>query len=82
MTAAAEAMKELKENFKEDILLMGPGPAELSKVKDIFRYIIYAKSADYRKLVAIKNHVEGNLVYEKRLPGCNVQYDFNPVHGY
>lgn len=80
--AAEKTIKELNKNFKEDVLFMGPGPAELSKVKDIYRYIIYAKSADYRKLVAIKNYVEDNLVHEKCLPGCNVQYDFNPVHGY
>lgn len=58
-------------------VVMGPAPATIGKVNDVYRFVFYIKDAQYDALVAVKDLLETEL---KRLnPSEMVQFDFDPV---
>ncbi len=61
---------------------IGPVPASLAKANDIYRYVIYIKQKNYNALVALKNFLEGYILYSEKFKQVNVQFDFNPMNGY
>lgn len=67
---------------EEGAQIIGPAPAQLAKANDIFRRVIYIKHADYKRLVEIKNYLEGNLNDSTQFSGCSIQFDFNPMGSY
>ena len=62
--------------------VIGPAKANLSKVNDIYRYVIYLKCEDYILLKEVKNFMEGFVQFSEQFKDCTVQYDFNPMNGY
>lgn len=63
---------------KEGVQVLGPAPAVMGKVNDIYRYVFYIKHAQYERLVAVKD------ILEEELLGCpnrreSVQFDFDPM---
>lgn len=81
---AAAAKKQFEQvNQEEEILrVIGPTKANLSKVNDVYRYVIHIKCDDYALLKAVKNYMEGFVKYSEYFKYCNVSYDFNPMNGY
>lgn len=77
----SEAIKMYFENAKE-VELIGPAPAAISKVNDIFRYVIYLKHSEYTTLIKVKNYIEGYYNYSEYFTGTNLQFDFNPMSSY
>ena len=61
------------------IQVIGPTPACISRINDIFRFVFYVKCSEYGKLVQIKDLLEENL-QQAHLVGETVQFDFNPVN--
>ncbi len=63
------------------VKIIGPAKASIGKINDVYRFVIYCKSADYRQLTVIKDKIEqyvGTL-----MPGEeSVQFDFNPMDSY
>jgi primosomal protein N' (replication factor Y) len=57
---------------------IGPAPAYISKINDIFRFVFYIKAQEYDKLVEIKNLLEENI--KKMQPRESCQFDFDPVN--
>lgn len=76
----AAVIEELK--VTEQIKLIGPTKAGLSKLNDIYRQIIYIKSPEYEILKQIKNYLEGLLYYSQTIKGITVQFDFDPMNSY
>ncbi|MDO5293799.1 MAG: primosomal protein N' [bacterium] len=66
----------------EVLKVIGPAKANLSKVNDVFRYVIHLKCEDYDLLKQVKNYMEGFVQYSEYFKYCSVQYDFNPMNGY
>lgn len=62
-------------------VVIGPAPALIEKINDVYRYGVYIKNKDYRKLVAVKNAVEKERAGQER-PKANCQFDFDPVSAY
>lgn len=62
----------------DDIAVLGPAPATISKINDIFRFVFYIKSGNYERLVRSKDKLEGWLS-EHQMPETQVQFDFNPM---
>ena len=60
---------------------VGPGPAMLSKKKDLYRQVIYFKNEDYECLVRIKDVIEKETEEnpDKRF---NIMFDFNPMNSF
>lgn len=65
----------------QDMTVIGPAPALIGKINDIYRYGVYVKDRDYGKLVAVKNAVEAFRSRQEK-PKGSCQFDFDPVHTY
>lgn len=61
--------------------VIGPAPAQIGKINDVYRYGVYIKDPDYQKLVAVKNRIE-ELRAGQEKPGGSCQFDFDPVNAY
>lgn len=59
--------------------LIGPAPASVAKVNDVFRFVFYIKCQDYDKLVNIKDMLE-EKIQEWQPSGEVVQFDFDPMN--
>ena len=59
--------------------LMGPAPASIGRINDIFRFVFYVKCAKYDKLVEVKDLLEEKMG-ERQLRTETVQFDFDPVN--
>ncbi len=66
----------------QELQVIGPAPAGISKMNDIYRQVIYLKHGDYDRLVDIKNYLEGYYNFSEQFTGCSLQFDFNPMSGY
>ena len=84
--AAAEETGRILRNYQEesgraDGSVIGPSKAAVSKINDIYRFVIYCKEKDYQKLLIYKELTEN---YRKNLLGNSafVQFDFDPVNTY
>ncbi|MDO4292984.1 MAG: primosomal protein N' [Eubacteriales bacterium] len=62
-----------------DTVVIGPAPALIGKINDVYRYGVYIKDRDYQRLVEVKDGIE-RLRSAKERPGGLCQFDFDPVH--
>lgn len=63
------------------MLVIGPAPAALGKVNDIFRFVFYVKCENYDKLVAVKDRLEEQAA-AMQLKNEMLQIDFDPVNAF
>lgn len=66
----------------ECAIVIGPAPAGIAKLRDIYRRVIYIKHPDYPILTECRDAVEEMLREEDTLRECNIQFDFNPMNNY
>ena len=67
-----------KEQSNKKIQVLGPAPANISKINDIYRYVFYVKHAEYDVLVEVKDRLEETLrQWQPRQ--MSIQFDFDPV---
>ncbi|MGN0168308.1 MAG: primosomal protein N' [Acetatifactor sp.] len=59
--------------------LIGPAPAAIAKVNDIFRFVFYIKCQEYDRLVDIKDILEEKM-QEWQPVNESVQFDFDPMN--
>lgn len=71
-------VKAIREKFKA--LVIGPAPASISKINDVYRYAFYLKQKDYTKLIEIKDYTEELLNNRSKFKE-NVFFDFDPQNG-
>lgn len=74
----AELARRVKE---EKSVVIGPAKASIGKINDIYRFVLYCKSAEYEQLVRIKDKIEQELQF-LGLKDENVQFDFDPMDSY
>lgn len=80
----AGAAKEwlVKRELTESTALVGPSEANLSKVNDIYRQILYVKEENYEVLTGLKDFLEDYIGFSSYLEECTVQFDFDPMNSY
>ncbi len=77
---AATLSKELATAVQEkELQVIGPTPATISKINDVFRYVFYVKSSEYGKLIETKDKIEEILKMIQPY-GAQVQFDFDPMN--
>lgn len=82
--AAANMLgSQMRTQFAEQAYdIIGPSQAAITKIKDVYRHVIYIKHKDYQALVRAKDHLEqymeGKGIFQKAM----VSFDFNPMIGY
>ena len=77
-----EALALYFEEQKLSVDMIGPAPAAVAKVSDIYRRVIYLKHKEYGILIIIKNYLEGFFAFSENFEGCSLQFDFDPVNSY
>ncbi|MBR5993199.1 MAG: primosomal protein N' [Lachnospiraceae bacterium] len=76
---AANLAMGVREHFKT--LVIGPAPASVSKINDVYRQVFYLKHKSYDALVEIKDFLEEALSSRKQFKE-SVFFDFDPQNGY
>ena len=61
--------------------ILGPTPASIGRVSDIFRHVLYAKCREERTLIALKDRLEAFLDKKEGRKEI-VQFDFDPMNLY
>lgn len=76
--------RELRNHFPDEagLYILGPSEASITKIKDVYRHVIYVKHADMDALVQVKNHLESYMEDKKIYEKAMVTFDFNPMIGY
>ena len=65
---------------RREIALIGPSDAGLSKLKDVYRKVLYLKCTEMNYLTEWKGWLEAVLPKEKQLSTFNIQFDMDPVN--
>ncbi len=76
-----EVMKDSGQEQKQGLQLIGPAKARVSKINDYYRFVIYCKHKDYKKLVEAKDRAEAFLDATEH-KNESVQFDFDPMDSY
>lgn len=75
------AGKSIEQKKADGVKIIGPARACVGKINDVYRFVIYCKSADYRFLTGLKDEVEHDMgMFLSKEDG--VQFDFNPMNSY
>lgn len=83
---ASQMISHTDENQSPDdrhlIQLIGPADANIAKVNDIYRKVIYMKTSDYAALISIKDGIEQAVKADTAMKHANISFDFNPMSGF
>lgn len=66
----------------ENMIIIGPSAPVISKIKDIYRRVVYIKNFKYNKLAELKDGIEEYLSGNESETDFSVQFDFNPMNMY
>ena len=73
----AQRMADVVKSIEMNVL--GPAPASIGKINDVFRFVCYVKHSNYDKLVEVKDLLEQRL-QEWQPQNASVQFDFDPMN--
>lgn len=69
-------IKQYKEQYFENLFVIGPTDPPVAKINDVYRKIIYMKSDDRIKMIALKNYLEDVINCSQNFKKVSVTYDF------
>lgn len=79
--AAAYVAEWLKKTAPAELRMVGPAPASVARVNDVYREVLYLKHGDYGQLVQLKDKIE-RLAEEKiDKKQITITFDFDPMNG-
>lgn len=83
LAGASEEPGKERASGQQDLgmTVIGPAPAQIGRINDIYRYGVYIKEKDYQKLVAVKDRIERLRAMQERPKGA-CQFDFDPMNAY
>lgn len=64
------------------IQILNPGQASLSKLKDVYRQVLYLKHKEEERLLDLKRRLEPVLEKHPMFVGISIQFDFDPLSHY
>ncbi len=67
-------------NSESKLAVMGPAPAFVSRINDVYRYVIYIKNADREVLEKAKDRAE-EFMAGSEARNVHIQFDFDPTYG-
>ncbi|MCR5590727.1 MAG: primosomal protein N' [Lachnospiraceae bacterium] len=80
MVMAASLAGAIRDGIIGKASVIGPTAASISKLKDVYRQMIYVKSMEIDTLKAIKDRAEE--FSEKTDGGARISFDLDPMNGY
>lgn len=81
----ANKIKTLVGNAGVDVKslrIIGPADANISRINDVYRKVIYIKSKEYNNLIKIKDFIEAKFELMEEKKRASIQFDFNPMSGF
>ena len=79
LSAVVKSMMGQHEAAVEKLQVIGPAPASIAKINDIFRFVFYVKHPKYDRLVQIKDVLEEKCAM-MQTGAESVQFDFDPMN--
>ena len=81
LAALARSYIDIAQDPQKRLMVIGPAPAAIGKLHDIFRFVFYVKYEKYDKLIEIKDVLEerGTMFQSSKEM---LQIDFNPVNAF
>ncbi len=76
----ADILADLVKKNNPGLMILGPQDASISKLKDLYRRVIYIKDDDYDKLIAAKDTIEQFLLQQKAYRNTSTWFDFDPIN--
>jgi len=73
-------LKKASGGIWRQFLVIGPADANIAKVNDVYRRVLYIKHPDYRILVRVKDFLEKRLRESPDFQTVSIQFDFNPMN--
>lgn len=67
---------------KVPVQMIGPADAQISKISDVYRKVIYLKTKEYKTLVQMKDWTERFIKENRAFYNVSIQFDFNPISGF
>ena len=72
-----EYMIKAKKNIEASVI--GPASPGIEKINDVYRRVIYVKTAHYNDLVVLKDRTEKYIEINSGFDKMRIQFDFNPM---
>lgn len=80
--AAVLLKQKLEQTPMEQLQILGPAPAPVGRVKDIYKKVLNIKHPSYDCLVRCKEQLEQFYRDRAEYKNVSIQFDFNPVNGF
>lgn len=74
-----KAMSPGEEKLRDRLMVIGPSPAGIGKIEDVYRFVFYVKHREYERLVQVKDGLETHI-QESNISRVSVQFDFDPIN--
>lgn len=74
-----KGMSHPGENLRDRRIVIGPSPAGIGKIDDVYRFVFYVKHREYEQLVQVKDALEAHI-QESNISRVSVQFDFDPIN--
>ncbi len=78
---AASLAEAVRNDIINGVFVIGPTPATISRIKDVYRFMIYAKSENEEALIRIKDTAEQSFD-GMHTDGVRISFDLDPMNGY
>lgn len=75
-------IKDIIDRQEENFSVIGPAQANISRIRDVYRKVIYIKHKDKNKIIHLKNIIEEKIKAENKTIRAEAQFDLNPMNGY
>ena len=66
----------------KELRIIGPANANVSRINDVYRKVIYIKCKEYKKLIIVKDYIENCFEKMEENKKASIQFDFNPMSGF
>lgn len=79
LARGAEEYVDMSQPLERRMMIVGPAPAGIGKVNDIYRFVFYVKDRSYDRLIEVKDGLEA-WMGEQQLRQVSLQFDFDPMN--
>ena len=75
----AKGYVDQNKTLTERMMIVGPAPAGIGKINDIYRFVFYVKDHSYEQLIRVKDGLEA-WMSGQQIRQVSLQFDFDPIN--
>ena len=72
-----EEIRKVQKQHLQQLTVIGPSTPPVSKIKDVYRNVVYLKDSRRQNLVYLKDYLETVTMNSQNFKKVRIQYDFN-----